>query len=376
VAAGTVVALTTPRIFLGVDAGNSKTVALVCRASGEVVGAGRSGCGDIYGVADESEAVEAVFAAVDAALGEAGVDHCDVSAAAFRLAGVDWPEDRGFWDTTLTARWPDLAQRSIANDGYAAIRCGDPSGVGVSVMAGTAAAIAARGPAGAEWEMGFWGQHAMGALGLMDEALKAVYLAELGAGPATALEAALLDYYRLPSVVELNHLFTRRHHRASHVDRMRGARVVTGVAAQGDSVARDIVDEQGRRLAMYARIAAGKVGLLERPGSVPVVLSGSVPVVPSGSVPVVPSGSVPVVPSGSVPVVLSGSVLTAQASPVTAALIEHLRMSMPGATVHSATLPPVGGAALDALAEGGVELTRAVVDRLAARVPTRHFFNT
>jgi N-acetylglucosamine kinase-like BadF-type ATPase len=309
-----------------------------------VVGAGRSGCGDIYGVSDESEAVEAVLAAVDAALGQAGAGRSDVVVAAFRLAGVDWPEDKAFWDTTLTARWPGLVQRSVANDGYAAIRCGEPSGVGVSVMAGTAGAIAARGPSGAEWAMGFWGQHAMGALGLMDEALKAVYLAELGAGPATALEEALLDYYRLPSVLELNQLFTRRNHRASHVDRMRGARVVTGVAARGDPVAGAIVHEQGRRLAMYAQIAAGKVGLLERPEPVPVVLSGSV--------------------------------LTATDSPVTAALIDHLRHVIPGAAPHSATLPPAGGAALDALAEGGVELTQAVVDRVAATVPTSQFFMT
>src|SRR6185312_1179927 len=35
---------------LGVDAGNTKTVALVARLDGTVVGAGRAGCGDIYGL--------------------------------------------------------------------------------------------------------------------------------------------------------------------------------------------------------------------------------------------------------------------------------------------------------------------------------------
>ena len=336
--------LTMPHIFLGVDAGNSKTVAMACLASGEVIGAGRSGCGDIYGVLDEPEAVEAVMAAVDAALGEASADRSDVAAAAFRLAGVDWPEDEAFWDTALTNRWPDLVQRSIANDGYAAIRCGEPSGVGVSVMAGTAAAIAARGPSGATWEMGWWGQHAMGALGLMNEALKAVYLAELGIGPATALAPALLEHYKLPSVVELNHWFTRRRHSATHADRTRAARVVTTVAGQGDVVAQDIVDEQGRRLALYAQTAARKVGLLDGPEPVAVVLSGSV--------------------------------LMADASPVAAALLDHLRRSMPGAVAHSTTMPPVAGATLDALAEGGVEVTRQVVEQLAATGPTRAFFTT
>jgi len=343
-AAEAVAALTMPHIFVGVDAGNSKTVALACLASGEVIGAGRSGCGDIYGVSEESTAVEAVLAAVDAALEEAGADRSEVLAAAFRLAGVDWPEDEAFWDSALTKSWPALAQRSIANDGYAAIRCGEPSGVGVSVMAGTAAAIAARGPSGATWEMGWWGQHAMGAVGLMNEALKAVYLAELGIGPATALGPALLEHYQLPSVLELNHWFTRRRRPASHADRTGGARVVTAVAGQGDAMAQDIVDEQGRRLALYAQIAARKVGLLDSPEPVAVVLSGSV--------------------------------LMATSSPVVTALLDHLQRSMPGAVAHSTTLPPVAGAALDALAEGGVEMTREVVDQLTATAPNRAFFRT
>jgi len=63
--------------------------------------------------------------------------------------------------------------------------------VGVAVNAGTAAAIAARGPEGATWDMGWWGQHAMGALGLVPESFKAVYLACLGAAPQTALGPAL-----------------------------------------------------------------------------------------------------------------------------------------------------------------------------------------
>jgi N-acetylglucosamine kinase-like BadF-type ATPase len=332
------------RIFLGVDAGNSKTVAMACRASGEVIGVGRSGCGDIYGVADESEAVEAVLAAVAAALAEAGAARGDVVAAAFRLAGVDWAEDEAFWDEVLSQRWPALTTRSIANDGYAAIRCGERSGVGVAIMAGTAAAIAARGPGGAKWEMGWWGQHAMGALGLVNEALKAVYLAELGSGPATALEAALLEYYRLPSVVELNHWFTRRRQPASHADRTGAARVVTAVATHGDPVACGIVDEQGRRLALYAQIAARKAGLFERPEPVAVVLSGSV--------------------------------LMAQASPVTVALLDHLRQFLPGAVARQATLPPVAGATLDALAEAGVQISANVVDQLRATAPEAQFFVT
>lgn len=330
-------------IYLGIDAGNSKTVALACLASGKVVGAARSGRGDIYGVADEAEAVSAVLGAADTALADAGATRSDVVSAAFRLAGIDWPEDRQFWDTALSRQWPGLS-RSILNDGYAAIRCGEPSGVGVAVNAGTAAAIAARGPDGATWDMGWWGQHAMGALGLVSESFKAVYLAHLGAAPQTALGPALVRFYGAADLAELNRLFTRRGHKAGTADMARAARVVTETARQGDPVAADIVHEQGRRLAFYAEIAARQAGLDRADGPIPVVMSGSV--------------------------------LADRDSPVTAALADHLPRMLPRAEPRHATLPPVAGAALDALAEGGVAVGPAVAGRLAATIPPPSFFRT
>jgi N-acetylglucosamine kinase-like BadF-type ATPase len=330
-------------IYLGIDAGNSKTVVLACLGSGRVAGAARSGCGDIYGAAGEAAAVREVLSAADAALADAGAGRGDVAAAAFRLAGVDWPEDRQFWDAVLTREWPGLT-RSILNDGYAAIRSGEPSGVGVAVNAGTSAAIAARGHDGTTWDMGWWGQHAMGALGLVSEALKAVYLAHLGAAPETGLGPALLDFYGLANLTELNQWFTRRHQPAGIPEKVRAARVVTDTARRGDPVAAGIVDEQGRRFAFYAEIAA-RQARLRRTGA-------------------------------AVPVVMSGSVLTERDSPVAAALAAHLPRLLPEAELRPATLPPVAGAALDALAEGGVAVTRPVVSGLAATIPAPAFFRT
>jgi N-acetylglucosamine kinase-like BadF-type ATPase len=330
-------------IYLGIDAGNSKTVVLACLGSGRVVGAARSGRGDIYGVSDETEAVAAVLGAADAALADAGATRSDVASAAFRLAGVDWPEDRQFWDETLSREWPGLT-RSILNDGYAAIRCGEPSGVGVAVNAGTAAAIAARGQDGTTWDMGWWGQHAMGALGLVSESLKAVYLAHLGVARETVLGPALLEFYGLADLAELNHWFTRRRESAGTADMARAARVVTDAARRGDPVAVDIVNEQGRRFALYAEIAARHAGL-RRTGA-------------------------------PVPVVMSGSVLTERDSPVAAALADHLPRMLPEAEPRPAILPPVAGAALDAIAEGGVAVDEPVVDGLTVSIPASSFFRT
>ncbi len=325
------------RGYLGVDAGNSKTAAVVCLADGQVVGTGVSGCGDIYGAATPQAALEAVLTAVGQALSRAGAAPEDLAAAALRLAGVDWPEDREWWRAALAARWPAGLPRSILNDGYAAIRCGDPAGSGVSVIGGTAAAVAARGPDGALWDMGWWGQHAMGATGLAREAFKAICLAELGEAEPTGLTAALLEFYGLDSVRDLNHWFTRRVGAAAPADRTRCAPVVTAVAAQGDPVAVELVREQGRRFARYAGVAARQVGL---------------------------AGS-----GEPVGVVLSGSVLMAPGSPVTAALLEELPNYLPHAVPHRTLLPPVCGAVLDALAEGGAEPDAGTLERLAASMP-------
>jgi N-acetylglucosamine kinase-like BadF-type ATPase len=330
-------------IYLGVDAGNSKTAVLACLPSGKVAGAARAGCGDIYGAPGEAAAVAAVLGAADAALADAGASRRDVAAAAFRLAGVDWPEDWQFWDQVLSAQWPGLT-RSILNDGYAAIRCGEPSGVGVAVNAGTAAAIAARGPDGATWQMGMRGQHAMGGIGLVSEAIKAATLADLGAAPATALGQGLLDFYGLPDLTELNRWFTRRQNPADPAERPRAARVVTDAARLGDQVAVGIVREQGRRLAFYAEIAARHAGL--RDAGAPI------------------------------PVVLSGSILMDRDSVVAAALSAQLERLLPGADPRRAVLPPAAGAALDALAEGGVTLSPEVVARLTATLPPASFFQT
>ena len=181
--------------------------------------------------------------------------------------------------------------------------------------------------------MSWWGQHAMGADGLVSEAIKAVSLAELGVAPETALGAELLAFYGKSSVAEMLEWFTRRHQPATRADRLSAARTVTAVAGRGDAVAQEIVDEQGRRLALYAEIAARKVGL--RDGSRPIS------------------------------VVLTGSVLMAPASPVVDALDAHLREMLPGAVAHRAVLHPVAGAALDAIAEGGVPVNHR--DRRPAR---------
>lgn len=332
------------RLYLGVDAGNSKTVAVVCDERANAVGFGRSGNGDIYGAVSTDAAVDAVLTAVGEALRVAGSTPDRLAGAAFRLAGVDWPEDHTFWVDALRCRLPDTVPRSIANDGFAAIRCGEPSGVGVAVVGGTGPAVASRGRTGAEWSVGFWVQGRLGATGLVDDALRTVYSAAIGLGPSTALTEALLERFGQVDVERLLHAFTRRDGEPIRRERAAASRTVTAVALAGDPVAGEVVRRHGERFADYARVAAEQVGFDPNVDQLPVVLAGSV--------------------------------LLGRDSPVAEALLTALPERLPGALPRVAVVPPVCGAALDALAEAGVDITPAVVDQLRATAPPQEMLRT
>ncbi len=337
--------------YLGVDAGNSKTLALLCDAAGRVVGSGRSGNGDIYGAASEQAAVDAVVAAVNEALTSAQADPRQVDTAAFRLAGIDWPEDHAYWLEALDDRLPALGELarlgrcSIANDGFAAIRCGEPSGIGVAVVCGTGSAVAGRGPTGDEWSMSFWIQDEVhGAGAMVAQALRAVYRAELGLGPETALTKRLLGYFGYADVEQMLHEFTRRHPTPLSRPGHTAAREVFKAAVEHDEVALGILRGQGEHLARYARLTAERVGFRADVDEVPVVLAGSV--------------------------------LSADASPVAAALVEALPRCFAGVRPRLATLPPVAGATLDALAEAGIAITGNLVETLRGTAPPPAFVMT
>jgi N-acetylglucosamine kinase-like BadF-type ATPase len=59
--------------LLGVDGGNTKTLALVAGDNGVILGTGRAGCGDIYGATSQEAAIAEIEHAVVAAITEAGI---------------------------------------------------------------------------------------------------------------------------------------------------------------------------------------------------------------------------------------------------------------------------------------------------------------
>jgi N-acetylglucosamine kinase-like BadF-type ATPase len=260
-------------LLLGVDGGNTKTIAVVARPDGTVVGVGSGGCGDIHNAASPEVALDEIHRACAQALRSAGVDASELGAAAFSLAGADWPEDFAVLENELTRRMQLATAPIVVNDAIGAIRCGTGDGVGVAVVCGTHGTAGARNAAGDVYHFGFWPDDT-GATGLAAHALAAVWRAELGIGPETSLTARALARWDAADPVELLHAFTRLADPVPASEHALFADAVLDEAEEGDAVAVEIVRLVGTWLGDYARVTAARTGQLGSP--FPLVLCGGV----------------------------------------------------------------------------------------------------
>ncbi|MCC6917882.1 MAG: hypothetical protein IT548_01685 [Alphaproteobacteria bacterium] len=263
-------------IVLGVDGGNTKTLAVVADAGGRVLGRAQGGATDIH-TSTPDKALAELARIAGAALAAAGLTAGALDAAAFSLAGADWPEDFALLDRELRARL-GIAAPLIVNDALGALRSGAPDWTGVAIACGTYNAIGARNADGRIFHLGFWPDHTGGHdFGMA--AVKAIYRAGLGLGPPTALTAPVLAAYGAADWRALLHGFTRLASPLRLGDVKRLAYTVLDVAEAGDAVAQEIVAGAARLLAGQARVAAAEVGLAL--DGLTVVLTGGVLQYPS-----------------------------------------------------------------------------------------------
>ena len=324
---------------LGVDGGNTKTLALVARADGVIIGTGRAGCSDIYGAASPAAAMGEIESAVNAAIQKAGTGAGEITAAVFSLAGADWPEDFRLLEDAMRARGYAQDLR-IVNDAMGALRAGSPDGTGVVVSCGTGAAIGARHPEGRIWHSSFW-QQTQGAGELSLRALQAVYRAELGIDPPTALKERILAAFAARDVEEILHRMTGRELPRPENWRQL-VRPLFEAADEGDETARRIVISHGRILGDYAVVAARKVGLLQTPFTL----------------------------------VLTGGVLRHPSPLLRDALIGRVREIVPDVHPISSRFEPAAGAVLLALDLACIKTDTAVLERLEKSLPSAAFFAT
>lgn len=325
-------------VLLGVDGGNTKSIALVGRPDGRIVGAARSLRGSDIHAVPADEALSVLAGVADEALRMAGATDVDLVASAFSLAGADWPEDYALLEGRLHARWPGAV---VVNDAIGALRATIPDGPGVVIVCGTGTATGARGPDGRTWHTSFWqepqGAHELGVL-----ALQAVYRAELGIDAPTALTGRLLTASGERDVESLLHHSTGRDV-VGRRDPAFLASSLLDVAEEGDETARRIVRGHGEALARTALAAARRVGIG---------------------------------PADPFALALVGGVIRHAGRTLRDAIVETVSDRSPLVSLVVPTLEPAAGALLLAFDAAGIDVDEAVEARLRASAPAAALFDT
>ncbi len=329
-----------PVVLLGVDGGNTKTVAFAAAPDGTILGSARVlGSGDLYAVPADA-AIALHHRVAEQACATAGVapEGPGSVAAAFSLAGADWPEDIALLEAGLRSRWPDA---TVVNDALGALRVAIPDGPGVVVVCGTGAATGARGKDGRTWHTSFW-QEPQGAWELGMRTLQAVYRAELGIDPPTELTRKVLAATGEPDVEALLHHASGREV-VGRRDPGSLAWVLLETAEAGDPTATAIVSNQGEQLGRWALAAARRVGLG---------------------------------PSDPFGVALTGGVLRDAAPILREAIVRTVLAGAPGATIVESTPEPAAGALLLAFDAAGLPVDAAVLHRIESGIQASGLVDT
>ncbi|MGW3290918.1 N-acetylglucosamine kinase [Streptomyces sp. NPDC001002] len=256
---------------LAVDAGNSKTDVAVVAADGEILATARGGGFRPPTVGIET-AVDSVAAAVEEAFAAAGVESVEHVSAC--LANADFPVEEEQLAAALHARgWG--AGTEVRNDTFAILRAGITEPRGVAVVCGAGINCVGMRPDGRTARFpaigrisGDWG----GGWGLAEEALWFAARAEDGRGEPTALARALPAHFgrtTMLALIEALHLeevaYARRHELTP---------VLFATAADGDPVARALVDRLADEVVTMATVALTRLDLLAE--ETPVLLGGGV----------------------------------------------------------------------------------------------------
>ncbi|WP_121747038.1 BadF/BadG/BcrA/BcrD ATPase family protein [Streptomyces sp. E2N166] len=257
--------------LLAVDAGNSKTDVAVVTADGEVLATARGGAFRPPAVGVE-RAVDALAEAVTRAFTAAGVTSVEHVSAC--LANADLPVEEERLTAALDARaWGTSVD--VRNDTFALLRAGVDEPLGVAVVCGAGVNCVGMRPDGRTARFpavgrlsGDWG----GGWGLAEEALWHAARAEDGRGEPTELARTLPAHFGLGSMYALIEALHLRH--IEPVRRHELTPVLFATAADGDPLARTVVDRQADEVVAMATVALTRLDLLAE--ETPVLLGGSV----------------------------------------------------------------------------------------------------
>lgn len=259
-------------LFLGVDGGGSKTLAIVVDESGRSLGVGLGGPGNFQGPGVEKARL-AVQDSIEQALKQAGAELGNVRAAYFGMAGADRLADFKIVRDLIRPLMPASTRWGVENDSTIGIWAGTGDGIGVGVICGTGTNCLGFNEKGERVQVGgmggLFGDYAGGShIGYL--AVARAMRGYEGRGEPTALYDTLCAHYGLTELIDL----VEWQYEGKSMGLSGLVPLVFEVAEAGDKVAQNILIEVGRDMGITARAALRKLFADDDP--VPIVLMGSV----------------------------------------------------------------------------------------------------
>jgi N-acetylglucosamine kinase-like BadF-type ATPase len=255
-----------PDLFLGVDAGGTKTHAAVMDASGRLLSLGVAATGHWERVGIDGSAA-ALTRAIDDALAQCGHQRSDVTSASFALAGIDWDSDIEAMQRVVAGFGLGCAP-VVMNDAIAVLLAGTDDGIGCASVAGTGGKTVARDATTTLATLGMSLGEGGGAGQVVAETLAALAQAYHGQRPPTVLTQAALESAGLHDEPAFFEAIARDGHRLSESF----APTVFALAEVGDQTAIDILQRVAEQ---HASDVVGLVNRLDFDGRiVPLVCAG------------------------------------------------------------------------------------------------------
>jgi N-acetylglucosamine kinase-like BadF-type ATPase len=253
---------------LGIDAGGTKTVALLADADGNILGEGRAGAANLQ-TEGELEVEKILHTVIDAATDGR---HMPLAAVCLGMAGVDRDDDARIIRGVMR-RLGFRSNALIVNDALIALVAGAGPSPGVVIVSGTGSIAYGVNQHGMAARAGGWGP-TLGDEGsgywIGRRALAAVMRDVDGRGPRTDLTPLVLRHFNLPKpellVAEIYHQPQGRRAIAAL-----GA-VVDVARCDGDPVAIDIMTHAADELALAAASVISRLDM--RGEQFPILLSG------------------------------------------------------------------------------------------------------
>ena len=247
---------------LAIDGGNSKTDLALVGWDGTVLASlrGPGASHEDYGI---DGALRRLADMIRMVAEKAGIDDADLIAPHISacLAGADLPEEEAALTAALASGgWSESAV--AMNDTFAILRGGADAPSGVAVTCGAGINCVAVAPDGttarylAHGTMsGDWG----GGLGLAQAVMWHAMRGWDGRGPATGLGAAAADHFGLASIRDVAVAVHKE--TLGEAELIQLTSVLFAVAADGDPVARSLVDRQAAEVAVMAAAAMRQIGM-------------------------------------------------------------------------------------------------------------------